>query len=93
MILGGTVVLVTEMGTLGEGPGNVRKIFYRKVTHHNSRCSLPSPPRVWAKNEYSLNKCESLMGIHGSGSWNTQSRVMGVSLPSLNPGHYNGADS
>lgn len=35
MILGGTVMLVTEMGTLQEAPGDVKKLCQRKVTHHN----------------------------------------------------------
>lgn len=78
---------MTEIGTLGEGPGKVRVICQRKGTHHNSTYSLPSPPPVWAKNEYQWGEYESLMGVHGSVSCYTQSGAMGVHLPTLNSGH------
>lgn len=34
----------------GEAPEGVRKLCQRKVTPHNSSCSLPSPSTLWAKN-------------------------------------------
>lgn len=35
MILGGAVLLVTEMGTLRETPGDAKKLCQGKVTHRN----------------------------------------------------------
>lgn len=82
---------MTEIRTLGEKPGKIR-VIRQGITHQNSRYSLHSPLPVQAKNEYSLNEFGSLMGIHESVSWNSQSDVIDVRLLSLNSGHYNSAE-